>query len=409
MRRCLGCNKNISAEIAYCPYCGHRQSRRSNWLPAVIVLALLAVLGTGGGIAVTLSSFFSSPSSSTTLPVGDTSAGSTPVVASPPTVIKEQTEPPDGSQEQAVRLTDTAAREATAEAEQVTPTVWVVPSSTPIPPPTPTPQLPPFPAKELNSILQSAGGVFGVAMYDLTSDQTVYEQNAEQSFSAAGLINLPIVITVYALAQQGQLDLNEQLTMQPGDIVGGTGVLQTHAPGTIYTIRELCAFMLTVSDNTATNMVLRHIGGFDVVNARMDTLGARQTRVERFLMDLESRQAGFDNWTSPGDMLLLLQQVELGTSIGEMGKQEILAAMAYSSDRNKIPARLPPGAKIRNRTGTLPAPDSAEHDIALIELPSGRQYIVVIMGKYVRNNQAGVQAIAEASRLIFDYANQLDN
>jgi len=281
------------------------------------------------------------------------------------------------------------------------------PTSTPLPSPEPTstPEVSPFPAEELQAILAQAGGTFGVVVYDITRTETIYTQNEDMIFSAASLIKIPIALTAYYLADMNQLDLDEQLTLNANDIVGGTGSLQNSQIGTTYTIRELSTRMLYDSDNTAANMVLRRIGGFDQVNTLLTDLGMQETRAQRFLMDFAALQAGRDNLTSPDNIAAMLQILARNEVAGS---QQLLTAMARNLDQQKIPALLPADVTVVNKTGVLPAPNGVEHDAALITLPDGHQYILVILSKDLPNNQAAINAIAQASRLVFAYEQQIN-
>lgn len=265
--------------------------------------------------------------------------------------------------------------------------------------------LPPFPEAQLTTILSKAGGTFGVVVYDVASHTVVYTQNEEVAFSAASTIKLPIALTVYHLALQGTLNLDEQLVLQVKDIVGGAGRLQSAPPGTSYTIRDLCVRMIADSDNTATNMLLTRIGGFAPVNTLMEHLGASHTRIERMMMDLDALDQGIDNSTTPSDMLLLLQLLEQGNVTDAAGAQELLTAMQQTVNRQKLPARLPPEVVVIHKTGSLP---DTEHDVGIVVLPSGHRYHIVMMSNHLVSNQAGIDAIAEASALIFTYEQQLD-
>jgi beta-lactamase class A len=215
---------------------------------------------------------------------------------------------------------------------------------------------------------------------------------------------VPIALTAYYLADQGQLDLDEQITLTSDQIVGGTGSLQYNQAGTTYTIRDLSARALYDSDNTAANMLLRRVGGFERVNALLTDLGMGQTQAQRFLMDFAALQAGRDNLTSPADMARMMRMI---TQNEVIGGQELLDAMGRTVDQQKIPALLPENAVVANKTGVLPAPNGVEHDISVIQLPDGNEYILVVMGKNLPNNQVAINAIAEASSLIYEYEQQL--
>ncbi len=257
-----------------------------------------------------------------------------------------------------------------------------------------------FSAQALQNVLQPVDGVVGVVVYDIVSNQTLYTQNEDRVFSAASLIKLPIAFTAYALADRGELSLDESLTITAEDIVGGTGSIQYEPVGSTYTIRELCARMLYDSDNTAANVVLERIGGFERVNNLLTELGMTQTKAQRFLMDFEALQAGRDNLTSPADMarmLQLLAQNEIA------GANELLAALTQTNDIQKIPALLPSDVVVSNKTGVLPAPNGVEHDAAVVTLPDGRQYILVLMTDELSNNQVAIAAMTEASQLVYEH------
>jgi beta-lactamase class A len=158
--------------------------------------------------------------------------------------------------------------------------------------------------------------------------------------------------------------------------------------------------MLYDSDNTAANVVLERIGGFERINSLLTELGVTQTKAQRFLMDFEALQAGRDNLTSPADMarmLQLLAQNEIA------GADELLAALTQTNDLQKIPALLPSDVVVSNKTGVLPAPNGVEHDAAVVTLPDERQYILVLMTDELSNNQVAIAAMAEASQIVHEH------
>jgi beta-lactamase class A len=310
---------------------------------------------------------------------------------------------------------------------------------------TPTPSLPitepgtaSFPAQELQAILDDAGGIVGAVVYDATSGQSLYTQNANHSFYAASLMKLPIAFTVYDMARRGTLPstesqtsieepippagepltpetvpsaspgdpLDRQLIMEVQDIVPGTGILRNDPPGTAYTLRQLCYVTIAHSDNTASNMLLDFIAGDPInpqhnpVNELMSSIGATQTTVERRFFDDEARLAGRDIRTTPADMAMLLQELLRRYDQGDSDAAVLLDAMRQNVDDTKISAFLSPDTIVMNKSGVV---EGMEHDMAIVTLPTDRRYIVVFMSDELPSNHAGVSAIARASELIFEY------
>jgi beta-lactamase class A len=275
---------------------------------------------------------------------------------------------------------------------------------TPQPPPPTQPVVTDRLAQELQPLFDQTGGTFGGIVYDISTQSIVYSHNADLVFASASLIKIPIVMTVYHLANQGVVSLDEQIVLQANVIVGGSGSIQYSAPGTVYSVRELCARMIYDSDNTAANMLIDHIGGFAPVNQVMAQAGAGQTLLQRRMMDMQARAAGIDNLTSPADMFLLVQTLHDGTLLGSAASQEIIGFMQQTANRQKIPAYLPPDAVVAHKVGSL---TGVEHDVGIVWLPDGRPYVVVLMSTALPSNAVGVTTLAEASRIIYAYEQQL--
>jgi beta-lactamase class A len=274
-----------------------------------------------------------------------------------------------------------------------------------LPPPTAAPTLPPptaAPAPDLttrlDALFNQSAGTFGVIVADPVSNTQQYARNAHVVFPAASLIKIPIAVTVYQAASQGSISLDTALTMDASVIVGGTGTIQYDPPGSSYTVRELVARMLYDSDNTAANMLIDHLGGFAPVNQTMQQVGATQTILQRRMMDFEARAAGRDNLTTPADMALLLQRLYQGALPDAAGAQDIINALAQTTDRQKIPAQLPPTVVVAHKIGVLP---QVEHDAGIVLVP-GQPYVLVVMSQGLASNAAGISTIATASRVVYD-------
>jgi len=89
---------------------------------------------------------------------------------------------------------------------------------------------------------------------------------ADETFNSASTRKIPIMIMAFQQAEQHNLDLSERSTVQRSDLRVGTGVLQFHDPGDVLTLHDLITEMIITSDNTATDMVMRKLGGPESIN-----------------------------------------------------------------------------------------------------------------------------------------------
>lgn len=145
-----------------------------------------------------------------------------------------------------------------------------------------------------------AGGILGVAA-TFGEEQVLY--NADVLFPTASSIKIAIVEEVF---RQG-LDLAQPLTVTEADWVGGSGVLTTLTPGISLSLGDLATLTITVSDNTASNLCLRAVGGPEAVNARLREWGCLDTKIHRPIkFKLDESDPPHTATSTPRDFLKIL-------------------------------------------------------------------------------------------------------
>ena len=112
--------------------------------------------------------------------------------------------------------------------------------------------------RTLDSIADAHHGVVGYSVIDLETGARI-SRRGDETFPTASLIKVPILVTVYDLVAKGQLSLDDPLTVLKIDQVPGSGVIQFLHNGTVLTVQDAAWLMSTISDNTATNLLLDRI------------------------------------------------------------------------------------------------------------------------------------------------------
>ena len=180
----------------------------------------------------------------------------------------------------------------------------------------------------------------------------LFQQNANKKVPSASIIKIPILIELLKKVENGGLKWNEDYILQAEDIVGGAGNLQEQKPGFKISIKELAEKMIILSDNTATNILIRKVG-MDKVNDFIAAQKLTQTILQREMMDFEAIKEGRQNYTSAADMNQLYKNLLDGQLLSPKGTKRTLKLLTRCADTSTIPRLLPKRLKIAHKTGTL--------------------------------------------------------
>jgi len=265
-------------------------------------------------------------------------------------------------------------------------------------------------------------GVMGVAAKDLDTGETV-AVNADMRFPSASLIKLAVMVEVQHQIAEGRLRRDALSTLSEDVKVGGSGVLGRLHAGTQLSVADLQSLMITVSDNTATNMLIALVGTANV-DRRLAADGFKDTRLFRPTFrdgradvspELE-REFGL-GMTTPRELALLMERIAEGRVVSRAACDEMLAVLRQQDVLTMIPRSLPEGegVVVANKTGTdeekLPDPKGVRRhvrgDVAYVTAP-GLRYVVAILARQVEDTRWSVdnEALttgAEVSRMIYDH------
>jgi beta-lactamase class A len=204
--------------------------------------------------------------------------------------------------------------------------------------------------------LDGSAGLIAVA-----EDGTVlYERAADEAYSAASVIKIPILMTVHADAAEGRLSLDERLPV--GEHLPGTGVLGRVPGVTELTIRDHAMLMTIVSDNTATNRLMERVG-VDRIAERMREWGCERTRLQRKMFDFEAANRGLDNVASPRELAGLLLRLLRGELVDRATSDAVLAVLEATQDDALVRRYLPARTRVAHKTGSL---EKVRNDAAII-------------------------------------------
>ncbi|PPJ65002.1 serine hydrolase [Cuspidothrix issatschenkoi] len=234
----------------------------------------------------------------------------------------------------------------------------------------------------------------GIFLLDLDNGSYV-DINGNTSFAAASTIKIPILIAFFEDVDAGKIRLDEKLTLEKEMIAGGSGNVQYQPPGTKYTAIDMATKMITISDNTATNMIIAKLGGRESVNARFRSWGLTTTMIRNSLPDLEGT-----NTTSPKELANLILMVNQGNVVSMRSRDLILNIMGRTQRDNLLPAGLGKGANAYHKTGDI---GTMLGDVGLVDVPTGKRYIAAIMVQRPNNDPLAEKLINSISSTAYQH------
>ncbi len=238
----------------------------------------------------------------------------------------------------------------------------------------------------------------GYTIVDLTTGEQFGAKEAEV-FPTASTIKLAILYELFMQADAKKIDLDRHIPFSEVPRTGGSGILKELKDPQL-SLRDHAALMIWLSDNTSTNLLIDKLG-MAAIQARIDALGLKQTKLRRRMMDAAAVARGDENVSTPREIASLLGVLYRGTGLSERSHADAIAMLSREKDTpmtRTLTAR-PPGTRIASKPGGL---DGVRVDAGVVYL-QGRPYVFVAMCTYVQDEAASERTIGEASRAAFNY------
>ncbi|WP_448515024.1 serine hydrolase [Parathermosynechococcus lividus] len=232
----------------------------------------------------------------------------------------------------------------------------------------------------------------GLYFFNLDSGAAL-NVGGDDVFPAASTIKIPILVAFFKAVDENRISLSERLTMRPDLIAPEAGTLQYKKPNSQYPALEVANLMITISDNTATNMLIDRLGGAAVLNQQFQEWGLKDTVINNLLPDMEGT-----NTTSPRDLATLMLKIGQGELVSPRSRDRLLDIMRRTVTNTLLPAGIGPGATIAHKTGDI---GTVVGDAGMVDMPNGQRYVAAMMVKRPYNDPQGSELIRQVSRLAY--------
>jgi len=282
-------------------------------------------------------------------------------------------------------------------------------------------------------------GVVGMSAVHMESNRR-FSYHGTDRFPMASSFKVPIAVELLSRLDRGEIRLDQMVTIEPHDLHPGSGTLTTlfSQPGVALSVRNLLELMLLISDNSATDVVLRLAGGPESVTAKMRELGIAGINVNRPTVNLIADRIGAKlpperDWTptsfaklfdavtpeqrkeandrfdhdprdtaQPDAMAALLERI-YQKKLHKPETADLLLDILYRCRTGdaRIKGMLPPGTEVAHKTGSI---GGTVNDVGIVNLPDGGGHVVLaLFVKQGTKSEDSERAIAQISRAVYDY------
>jgi beta-lactamase class A len=294
--------------------------------------------------------------------------------------------------------------------------------------------------REITRVTKTAGGTVGVSAVHVESGRRI-AFNSRERFPLASTYKVPIAVQLLTRVDQGEISLDQMIALKPSDLHPGSGILATllNRPGVVLSVRNLLELMLLISDNSATDVLLRLAGGPEVVTARMRGLGIWDMDINRPTIKLIADQEGYplppeEEWTSelfkrlydattaesrkaaarkfeadprdtstPEAMVMLLERIYRGDLLKRESKALLLDMMERCRTGGaQLKGFLPSETAVAHKTGMI---GGTTNDVGIITLPEDAGHVAIAV--FVKSSEKEIsereRAIAQIARALYDF------
>jgi beta-lactamase class A len=225
--------------------------------------------------------------------------------------------------------------------------------------------------RELERITARHAGVTGISVRNLATGESL-SIRGEETFPSASLIKVAILVTLLDEVHQERVRLDERSTLIARDRVGGSGVLKHMASGLEPTLADYAWLMTTLSDNTATNLLLDKLD-IRSVGLKMEALGLPHTKVHSktfrratSIAPDSSALYGF-GVTTPDETTQLFTMLHEGRAVSAALDSVALDMLFANQDANMMTRWLPDGTRVAHKTGSV---DRSRNDCGIMNTPA---------------------------------------
>ena len=234
-----------------------------------------------------------------------------------------------------------------------------------------------------------------VMVKNITSDTILYNYQENNVFVSASIIKVPIMLAILNYVLNSDIKLDSYINIDKDDILSDNKCFKKEIYQ--YSIEELITWMITVSDNSSTNVLIKYLG-FEKINKYFKEIGLKDTKLERYMLDEEAINKGKNNYTSLNDMYKCFKYI-INKEILTNEFCDLALSILYKQKINNQINKYIRNIKFAHNTGSL---EYLNSDVGIFEL-NKQIYFIGISVYDTPEKNGDRENVGRLSEIIYKY------
>lgn len=236
-------------------------------------------------------------------------------------------------------------------------------------------------------------GVVGISV--IGPDGSRWSRNGQRRFRAASTVKIPLMVEVFRRIERGDISLDDLHVLQAGEKAPGSGVMLYLHDGVGLTLNDLVYLMISISDNTATNLLIRLVE-MEAVNATIRDLGMQQSNLGREMKNRPAIEGEEENWASPDDYTLVVQSILEGHAASQESCRAMIEMLTKQQNTRRIARYIPQDDEIEwgTKTGSI---KEVTNDVGFVR-SNGSTLVIAVFCEGMADQHRGEQVIGDITR-----------
>lgn len=266
--------------------------------------------------------------------------------------------------------------------------------------------------QQIEQILVSKKATVGVAVFGFEKGDTLSVNN-QIHYPLQSIFKFHIALAVLDKVDRGELSLNQKILVKKSDLLPDTWspMRDDYPDGNVQlTIAKIIEYTIAQSDNNGCDILLRLIGGPEIVNNYIREIGVKDFSIQVNEEEMHREwNIQFLNWTTPTSTIEVLRKFHTGNILSKESYDFLWKTMVETTTGEKrIKGKLPAGTVVAHKTGTSGTNEegttAAINDVGIVVLPTGEKVAIsVLVSNSKENQEVNEEIIADVSKLVWDW------